>query len=522
VASRRPAPCPPPPGPAWGTVDAGLIPPARGPYALSMPDRPNVVLVVTDQHRGDALGADPHCPTDADGRPLVHTPTLDHLVADGALFSSAYSPAPTCIPARRCLWTGRTPANCDATHYHGREWAFEACLPRRLRDAGYQTMLSGKTHSLPYRNRFGFEETDVHAALGSPRPRGGGFRDDYIEWLDRRSDGEYDENSHGIDRNSWDPRPWHRPEHEHPTNWTTTRALEQLERRDPTRPFFLTVSYVRPHQPFDPPGRYLDRYLDLDLPAPAIGDWADERFGDRLPSYPSPDAWLADLPPRIVRRARAAYYGSITHLDHQFNRIVTELSTRGELAETLIVATADHGEMLGDHHHWRKGYAYEGSARVPLVVRPPTADGARSRNGLATATTVDRPVGLEDVTPTVLDAVGVDAWDVDGRSLLELLADPDGEWRERYHGEHGPTYDEADACQFLVDDLKYVWNPVTGSELLFDLERDPRETTDLSDDPAYADALAERREALARRLAGRPEGFVDDGGLSTVRPEVWS
>jgi arylsulfatase A-like enzyme len=481
-----------------------------------MPDRPNVLLVMTDQHRGDALGADPRCPTDADGSPLVHTPNLDHLVADGALFSSAYSPAPTCIPARRCLWTGRRPANCDATHYHGREWDFEAGLPRTLRDAGYQTMLAGKTHSLPYRNRIGFEETAIHAALGSPRPRGGGFTDDYIEWLDRRSGGDYDENSHGLDRNSWDPRPWHRPEHEHPTNWTTARALEHLERRDPTRPFFMTVSYVRPHQPFDPPAQYLEYYLDAELPEPAMGDWADDAVGDLLPEHPSPDAWVADLPPRVIRRARAAYYGSITHVDHQFNRLVTELGQRGELEDTLIVFTADHGEMLGDHYHWRKGYAYEGSARVPLLVRPPAGQRADGGDRI-----VDRPVGLEDVAPTVLDATGVDPGaSIDGGSLFDLLAG--GEWRERYHGEHGPTYHEADACQFLVDDLKYVWNPVTGEERLFDLDRDPDEETDRTGDPTYADALDERRADLAARLADRPEGFSDGERLATVSEEMWS
>lgn len=485
-----------------------------------MPDAPNVLFIMTDQHRGDAVGADPHCPRDSDGRRLVHTPNIDNFVEDGALFSSAYSPAPTCVPARRCLWTGQRPANCEGTYYHGKEWDFEHSLPRTLRDAGYQTLLAGKTHSRPDRNHFGFEDIELHAALGGPRPRGRGVYDDYIEWLERRGDGEYDENSHGVDRNSWDPRPWHRPEHEHPTNWTTNRAIEHLEKRDPTRPFFLTVSYVRPHQPFDPPQPYWDMYIDRDLPTPAMGDWVDDMYGHLLPEHPNPDAWLADLPPTIIHRARAAYYGLVSHIDQQINRLLTTLSGMGELSNTLIVFTADHGEMLGDHHHWRKTYPFEGSARVPMLLRYPSSLTERVDTGQV----IDRPVGLEDVMPTILDATDVEIPEtVDGGSLLSLCEDPDGAaWRERYHGEHGPTYHDKTACQYLIDDFKYVWNPLTDEELLFDLEADPHEETDLSDDPEYRVELSDRRTDLIERLADRPEGFSDGVELSTVSHDAWS
>lgn len=485
-----------------------------------MADKPNILFVMTDQHRGDALGADPHCPTDSDGRSLVHTPNIDNFVEDGALFSSAYSPAPTCVPARRCLWTGQTPASCDGTYYHGREWDFENSLPHMLRDAGYQTLLSGKTHSSPYRNHFGFEDMEIHAALDSPRPRGPGFYDDYMEWLDRRSNGEYDENSHGLNRNSWDPRPWNRPEHEHPTNWTTNRALEHLEKRDPTRPFFLTVSYVRPHQPFDPPQRYWDMYADQELPKPVIGDWAEERFRDLVPEHPNPDAWLADLPPTIVHRARAAYYGLITHIDHQLSRILTQLSHMNELENTLIIFTSDHGDMLGDHLHWRKTYPYEGSARIPMLIQYPSSMADEYETGQF----IDRPVGIEDIMPTVLDAAHISCPDtVEGRNLFDLIGSPDREdWRRWYHGEHGPTFHESTACQYIVGEFKYMWNPITGDELLFDLEHDPNELTNLSDDPDYEAELSRLRNVLGTRLAGRPEGFSNGEELQTVTHEAWS
>lgn len=473
---------------------------------------------MTDQHRGDALGADPACPTDSRGDPFVHTPNIDSLVENGALFSRAYSPAPTCVPARRCLWTGQTPATNGCPNWVTDEWDFENTLPEAFRNAGYQTRLAGKTHSHPPRNHFGFEEMELHAGLGSPRSHEHGFFDDYDEWLRDRSDGEYDENSHGLDRNSWDPRPWHRPEHEHPTNWTTNRALEFIEKRDPTRPFFLTVSYVRPHQPFDPPQPYWDMYVNRDLPNPDVGDWADDVVGDLIPDYPHPDAWVADLPANVIHRARAGYYGSITHIDHQLNRIFTDLAHRGELENTIIMFTSDHGEMLGDHHHWRKSYAYEGSARVPLVVRIPN----RFEHDFKLGQVIEKPVGLEDIMPTLLDFADIETPSaVEGRSLRPLLLGEDDDWREYYHGEHGPTYHDRDATQYLVgEDTKYIWNPVSGDELLFNLDSDPGELENLADDPEHDGTVEAWRNRLIDLLADRPEGFVRDRSLQTVDPDT--
>jgi len=469
-----------------------------------MPERPNVLFVMADQHRGDCVGADPACPTAGDGAPAAHTPTLDSFVERGALFSRAYTPIPSCVPARRCLWTGQTPATNGCPNWTTEAWGFEHTLPGALARAGYQTWLVGKSHSQPHRNHFGFQGMDLHTA-------GTG---DYAVWLDRESAGNYDEVSHGLDRNAWDARPNHLDEHEHPTNWTAGRALEFLERQDPTRPFFLTVSFHRPHQPFDALPAYWQLYRDRELPPPVTGDWAIDRYRERAPEYPETTAWCADLPGWLVERARTGYYGNVTHVDHQLHRILDRLRSRGELSNTIVVYTADHGEMLGDQFLWRKTYAYEGSARVPLLVRfPDSVD--RDPVGV-----VDRPVGLEDLMPTVLEMAGVDVPDtVEGRSLLELVREPDREdWRPYYHGEHGPIYDDENACQWLVStDRKYVWNPVTGDELLFDLDRDPGETENLADRPAWTDERDRWRSRLVDCLADRPEGFVEDDRLSPGR-----
>lgn len=472
-----------------------------------MPRRPNVLLITTDQHRGDAIGADPACPTDRRGDPLVHTPNIDALIGGGAMFTGAYTPAPSSIPARRCLWTGKSPANVDATTYHDRPWEFEAPLPRVLRDAGYQTRLTGKTHAIPAGNRFGFEEAVLHTGLDRNA-------DDYAEWLRREHDA--DEIGHGIGRNSWDARPWHRTESEHPTVWTTERAIEFFENRDPTRPFFHYVSYVRPHQPYDPPRAYWDLYADREIPDPPVGEWVEAAYGDRIPDYPKPNAWLADLPREVVRRARIGYYGSVTHVDHQLNRLLRALRGTEGGENTLVIFTSDHGDQLGDHHLWRKTFAYEGSARVPLVVRYPSSASTSAETGRR----IDRPVGLEDLLPTVLDVVGVDLpASIDGASLAPLLEDDDGaDWRSWYHGEHGPTYDRRTGTQFLVDETtKYVWHPTTGRELLFDLGADPRETENRAEEDA--EELERWRDRLIDRLEGRSEGFTDGDRLRTVDPE---
>lgn len=474
-----------------------------------MADRPNILFILTDQHRGDCIGADPTCPTDSDGYPLLHTPNIDSFVEEGALFSRAYSPSPSCLPARRCLLTGQTPATNGCPGWVETPWEFEHPLPEVLRDAGYQTKLAGKIHSVPHRSRVGFEDVDQHEALY-------GVDDDYGQWLDDQTDGLADELTHGLGRNSWDPRPSHLPEHLHPTVWTTDRALDFLETRDETRPFFLNLSYVRPHTPFDPPQAYWDMYADRDLPDPYHGDWADDVYGEHVPEYPAADAWVADLSPTVEHRARAGYYGLITQIDHQIKRVLDALRVAGELDNTFVVMCSDHGEMLGDHYLWRKTYGFEGSARVPLVMRfHDSFDGERGQ-------IIDSPVGLEDIMPTFLSVADVPVPDtVEGRNLFELLTTTErSNWRSWYHGESAPgIYHPENAVQYLVDaTTKFIWNPVTDEELLFDLDEDPGETVDRSGEAEYRETLTEAREVLLERLDGREEGFVSDGELTTVPP----
>jgi arylsulfatase A-like enzyme len=310
--------------------------------------------------------------------------------------------------------------------------------------------------------------------------------------------------------NDWTAHPWHMDEHLHQTNWTVERALHFLRRRDPTCPFFLTVSFIGAHPPLQPPAFYLERYLRTGVPERAIGDWATPP-GSGETDLVAPHH--VDLQGEALLSARAAYYGLINHIDDQLRRLlnpVVGLTTR----DTIVVFTSDHGELLGDHYLWRKGHPLEASARVPFAIAGPDS------LGLQRQSKVDVPCTHADIMPTLLDLADAPIPEtVDGRSLVPLLRGERTAWRDVLHIEHsGFEHGLTDGHR------KYLWNPRTGRELLFDVDADPQECHDLSTEPDAAAQLAVWRERLVERLAERPGELVVDGApalrLTAVRPPV--
>lgn len=461
---------------------------------------PNVWLVMTDQQRWDSLGYS--------GNPAIETPNLNRLAAEGCWFEHAYSATPSCIPARASLLTGQDPWHTGilgSGEGQGPARCLENTLPESLAQAGYHTQAVGRLHVSPQRALVGFHNTVLEEGSLRTDP---GFVSDYEHWLRREVPDATDE-SHGIGSNSMHSRAWHLEEWQHPTHWTATESIRFLERRDPSRPFFLKTSFTRPHSPYDPPGPLLDQYLATDLPPARIGDWAARHA---VTSW-SPDAWQALRTPEQVHRARAGYYGAVTHIDQQIGRIRSNLSRLRLLDNTMVVFTADHGDMQGDHHLWRKTYGYEGSAHIPLIVLLPKR--LQRQFGISPGTRSEAPVCLQDIMPTILDACGVEIPDsVDGRSVLPMLVDPDGPWREAVHGEHSACYDPSQEMQYLTDGKqKYIWFAQDGSELLFDLVTDPYEETDLAADPAHADQLQHWRSQLVEIFEARDCGWTRNGQM---------
>lgn len=472
-----------------------------------MKDRPNVILISADQWRGDALSAA--------GHPVVQTPNFDRLAAEGVRFDNAYSATPTCIPARASLMTGLAQESHRRVGYRdGDPFEHEVTLAGEFGRNGYQTRAIGKLHVWPERNRIGFDEVELHEGyVHHSRRRTGAHAsiDDYLPWLRQRTgDPGADYTSTGLDCNGMLARPWDRAEELHPTSWVATRAIEWLPRRDVTSPFFLYLSFHRPHPPFDPPQWAFDMFLDAPEPEPVMGDWVDI-FDEWSQDPAPPDAFVGRMDPRIMARARAGYFGHMAHIDAQLARLREALGEHGLAENTVFAFVSDHGEMLGEHGLFRKSFPYQGSVHVPFLLAGP-ADGPIARGQV-----VHAPVELRDVMPTLLDAAGLPVPEgLDGRSVLPLL-DPGSPtpWRRFLHGEHTLF---GMSMQWLTDGSeKYVWMSGTGREQLFDLEADPTELHDLAAVPASADRVALWRARLVEVLDGREEGYVEGGRLVAGR-----
>ena len=458
-----------------------------------MDDRPNFLIIMTDQQRADCLSIE--------GHPALLTPNLDNVAAEGVRFSHAYATCPVCMPARRSFMAGQFPVNHGLVNNAPNQswWNFPPTLPGALREAGYHTCLVGRDmHQYPRRRRYGFDHMVTH--------------EDYSRMVERAApEGSGSYHATGVMHNDWTARPWHLDEAFHHSNWTVTEALRFLRDRDPSCPFFLVVSFLAPHPPLIPPSFYFDRYLRIDLPDPVIGDWAlapDNRgLGDSV------DSVRVDLKGEALRSCRAAYYGLINHIDDQIRRILHPLGglDRETAENTVVLFTSDHGEMLGDHYLFRKSLPYEQSSRVPLLIRTPLHFDFRA------GAVIDKPVCLEDIMPTLLDLADVKIpTTVDGKSLLPLMREEEAPWRPHLHIECSGTVLGGFHC--LTDGKeKYIWWAREGREQFFNLTDDPDERRDLGRDGFHGKRVAKWRNRLIEHLRERPEGFSDGGRLVAGR-----
>ncbi len=467
---------------------------------------PNILLVCTDQQHFRMAG---YC-----GHPHVKTPHIDRLAREGTAFSRAYCNSPLCVPSRMSMMTGRYPHEIDVwsngTPIHPRHqtWA------RELDHAGIMTQLFGKMDFCGDYQDGGFSEYRYvrfrDAIPGRFVDESWHFNKPFWHRLPEawRSFGTVDKilAHSGPRTNHVIPGAEHyghdefcTGDYEHDrivTDWAL-EFLRERGQRPRTKPWALCVGFVFPHMPFAVPARYFDLYYPehVDLPV-------DARF-------PNPD-----LPPAIahyqrthrtgqpseetLRRARAAYQGMITCVDDFVGELLATLEAQGQLENTVILFTSDHGDTMGEHGVFFKKTPYEGSVGVPLVLRGP---------GVPAGRRVDDVVSLIDVYPTLRDLCGLPPTnDLPGRSLLPLTrgeAQPDRlpYALVQFHGHFFPS-----AWYALVEKrFKYVWFEHE-RPLLFDLENDRDELRNLAEDPAWQSEL-ERFEGLLRSLLD-PEGVA--------------
>lgn len=461
-------------------------------------NRPNLLLITTDQQRYDALGIN--------GNPHLQTQNLDAMAARGVNFTRGYVTCPSCIAARRTILTGQAPATHGLVGYD-EDHPFDPpfTLPGLLSRAGYQTQLVGKLHQQPQRRRFGFDNIIMSNAPSYWPDSVWMKENDYVDWL--RDQGiKAPPSYHGIGGNSRLAKPWSLDEWYHHTTWVTTEAIDFMTRkRDPSCPFFLHLSYWAPHPPLIPPQAYYDRYVRImDRFAPSIGQWAPQ--GPARPGV-VPDNKGGPFRLEEIQHATAGYYGLINHVDDQVARAIAAFYAYGgprDKEPLWIIYTSDHGELLGDHHLFRKSLAYEGSAHVPFFISGRNVE-------LPRGVTSDALVGLEDLLPTFCDLAGVEVPEgVEGKSLMPIVRGQAQSVREEIHGEHSgwPI-----ANHYLVRGrYKYIWYAKSNEEQVFDLEADPRELHDISGDQKI---LCPLRERMARYLKGRTDYTYD---LKKLKP----
>ena len=458
-------------------------------------NRPNILLVLTDQQRFDTIAAL--------GNALIKTPTLDRLVREGTAFTRAYTPSPVCVSARHALVTGRAPhqSRCTDNNDAGGD---EISLMQRLNRAGYQTHGVSKMHFSPVDKLWGFERRDLSEE--------GGGDDDYRKFLDAHGYSHV-EDPHGVRSEYYYlPQPSQVPARLHNTTWTTERSLDFLRERDQNRPFFLWTSYIKPHPPFEAPTPWnkLYRAAEMDAPLRFPGDDDLTTYWNRVQNrYKYRDTGSDEM---LLRALRASYYACISFIDFQLKRIVDELEASGQLDNTLILFTADHGELLGDYGCVGKRSMLEGSARVPLIARLPGRFEAGAQ--------CDVPATLLDILPTCLAVADTptpaDNEAAHGRDLASLPGEDDrlvlSQFSQRAYGLY----------MAATRDWKYVYSAPDEREWLFDLRRADHETHDLARNPMFAGKLRELRAQLFNRLRadGYNEALDGEGWKRFERPAL--
>ena len=456
-------------------------------------ERPNVLLITTDQQRWDGMALN---------RPetSLQTPTLDALAASGLNCSRAYTTCPVCIPARRSLLSGLHPQTHGLYGYRdGLEWDAPVSVPGVLSQEGYQTELIGKLHLYPQRKRYGF---DHMIRTESPNDRWDIPVQSVNDWADAlKQQGVIEHpNNIGICGNGRVGRPLDIDEQYHHTSWLSDRAVDFMTKyRDPSCPYFLHLSYWAPHPPLIPPQAYWDRYAEHGI-CPQLGDWTpDLPYQLGVPD----DSALGPFSEREMAQAIRGYYGLINHLDDRIRRVLLrtfEYGSQRQKEPTIIIFTSDHGEVLDDHHLWRKSLPYEASAHVPFFISWKNMDFKPGTfNGL---------VSLEDVAATIFDLCGVELPaqfdnNLDSRSLASAVRNESCHTRNTLYGEcTGFTHN------FIVEGpWKYIWYSQTGEEQLFNVIEDRDDNHDCSG--IHADLLPKFRVKLSEYLKDRDDRTFD-------------
>ena len=481
-----------------------------------MPDRPNILLITSDQQHWDTLGAT---------NPRIRTPALDRLCREGTRFSRAYCPNPVCSPSRASIITGQYPS------VHGC-WTIGVKLPEdvptvgdALVAGGYRTALIGKAHFQPLASRPGSESLECQPTLRDldfwRRFHGPWYGFQHVEvarnhadealvgqhyaiWMEEQGLADWRDYFQPVEREEALRRPrrrhrWDLPERFHYTAWTGERTVAQIEACAAAgAPFFLWASFHDPHPPYLVSEPWASMYRPEDMQPGELVPGEHERnppfFGLTQQERPDFSPWKEEFASHgfqshrherdALQRDMAVYYGMISFMDAQIGSILERLDQLGLAENTLVVFSTDHGHFLGQHGLIAKGaFHYEDMIRLPFLVRFP----GRVPAGAVNATLQS----LVDLAPTFLDYAGLPIpgmlQGVDQRAAWEA-GEPARRWA-MVENRHQPT--RLHLRTYVEGRYKLTVYREAGYGELFDLAEDPGEVHNRWDDPAYAGVKAE-------------------------------
>jgi choline-sulfatase len=475
---------------------------------------PNILIVMADQLAASWLPAY--------GQSVVQAPNLTALSADGVTFDAAYCASPLCAPSRASLLTGLLPSRTGVFDNAAEMPASTPTVVHRLRAAGYATTLVGKMHFVGPDQLHGFEERltpDIYPAGLEWTPDWRAPAAEQLPWY------------HTMD-SVLDPAvvpAAMQADYDDEVAFHATRAVFDHARHRRGDPLLLVASFTNPHDPWELPRVWWDRYGPDAIEPPAVAPIPLEQadpHSRRLRSMCGVDD--AGLTVDQVRRARHGYFAAISYVDERIGQVLHALRESGLDERTIVLFTSDHGEMLGERGLWYKMAFFEQSARIPLIVRMPS--GRRARAGARVA----QPVSLLDLAPTLLDLAGVGAGEeaagMDGTSLAPLV-DGSGEGdRESVVAEYLAEGTTAPAVMIRRGPHKFVACP-GDPDMLFDLAADPHEVEDLAATPAGAELCARMRAEVEARwdlaaleqrvLASQSDRRTVIAGLSQGRYQPW-
>lgn len=469
-------------------------------------DKLNLLFIIADQWRADALGCA--------GHPVVKTPNLDALAAEGTRFDHCFVQTAPCGPSRMCIYTGRYLCSHRAVHNLTPLIDAEDSLPTWLQDAGYTPKLLGyndyavdprmlpsddpRTQSLSYANVLPGFEAIVYQEYDSP---------EYFQYLREKGYSEHLLTHEAIHLPNVPPEgpgphlplryPARYAEEDSECRFTTNQAIEFVE-SETSAPWVLNVNYIKPHPPRVSPAPYNDMYDPNLMPPPA-------RDASEL-TEPHPYRRLSMGTPELVeerdlRETQANYYAMITEVDASLGLLLETLKASGQWDRTLIVFTSDHGEYLGDHYLLGKGHFYDGALRVPLIVRDPSPEADATRGK-----TLSSFVETIDIAPTILETLGCPIPDrVQGLSLRDQVvgATEVGRSEINYEKDFRPAKGiDPDRCLlWVLRDAAYKYVHFADPSMpprLYDLTNDPDELVDVANDPEKRDVVLDCCQRLLR------------------------